>query len=203
MAAIAVGETSPRILCLGFVVQKEDTMRGIDRRLNRAFSSARFTRGSANKNLPSLAAEGLVELIAKGAERSLDRYRATAKGIEYFQEWVRQTELPPAVRDALQCKLEFLELEDVPDLIEAVRDQEEAFRAATDIASERLHTEQRARRARRRRGKPDDWRLDMSIIKSKDAVNVGGFLAERLEVLREELEELLARYQGAGSEVGG
>ena len=34
--------------------------------------------------------------------------RRTPEGIALFREWLRNTELPPIVRDALQCKLEFL-----------------------------------------------------------------------------------------------
>jgi DNA-binding PadR family transcriptional regulator len=192
MAAIAVGETSPRYLCLGFVIQREDTVQGVDRRLKRRFASERFTRGTATKNLPSLAAEGLVELVAEGSERPLDRYRTTPKGEASFRDWLVQTELPPAVRDALQCKLEFFELEDIPDLIEAVHEQEDAFTAATDIAHERLRTEKRARRDRRKRGEPPDWRLELSIIKTKDAAKLGGVMAELLEALREDLEDLVA-----------
>lgn len=187
------------MLCLGLALQREDTVKGIDRRLTRLFSSARFTRGSAHKNLPSLAADGLVQLIEKGAEPSLDRYAGTDKGEERFQAWLHQTELPPAVRDALHCKLEFYELDDLPALVEAVREQEEAFTAATDIAHERLQAEQRVRRAS---GNATDWRFELRRIKTKDAAKLGGLMAERLEALREELEELLVRAQTASSEVG-
>ncbi len=186
------------MLALGLVIQREDTVRGINRRLNRRFSSARFTRGSAHNNLPSLAAGGLVRLVEKGSQPPLDRYAATEKGEEEFRAWLHQTELPPAVRDALQCKLEFFELEDIPALIEAVHEQEEAFTDATEIAHERLHMEQKARRAS---GKTD-WRLELRLIKTKDAAKLGGLMAERLEALREELDELLARAQAASGEVG-
>lgn len=199
MASFAAGNTSPRILCLGLAVQKADTVKGIDRRLNRVFSSARFTRGSAHKYLPSMAAEGLVRLVESGAEPSLDRYAATEKGAEHFHAWLHQTELPPAVRDALQCKLEFFELVDLPPLIEAVREQEAAFTAATNIAHERLQAEQRARLAS---GAATDWRRELRRIKTKDAVKLGGLMAERLEALCEELEELHAAHEASGGEVG-
>ena len=196
MARLAAGDISPRMLCLGFVVQREDTVGGVKRRLDSRFSSARFDRGSALKNLPSLAAEGLVQLVEKGDEPSLDRYAATQEGVEYFDEWLHQTELPPALRDALHCKLEFFELEDIPKLIEAVEVQEEAFTAASGIAHERLGRQQKARRASRKA----DWRRDLRIIKTKDAARLGGLMAERLESLREELEDLMAQ---AAKQVGG
>jgi DNA-binding PadR family transcriptional regulator len=203
MASFATGDTSPRMLALGLVVQQEDTVKGINRRMSRRFSSARFTRGSAHKYLPSLATEDLVQLVERGFEPSLDRYAATEKGEAYFGAWLHQTELPPAVRDALQCKLEFFELDDIPALIEAVHEQEEAFTAATDIAHERLQREQQARRA----SGETDWRRELRRIKSKDAARLGGLMAERLQALREELEELEERApqakQRARREVGG
>jgi hypothetical protein len=188
------------MLALGLVVQQEDTVKGVNRRMSRLFASARFTRSSAQKYLPTLATEDLVRLVEKGFEPSLDRYAATEVGVEYFQAWLHKTELPPAVRDALQCKLEFFELDDVPALIEAVHEQEDAFTAATDIAHERLQLEQRARLVD---GKTH-WRREMRRIKSKDAARLGGLMAERLQALREELEELEGRArQRAHGKVGG
>ena len=55
-----------------------------------------------------------MRLVEKGRrEPSLDRYEATAEGVELLREWLRHTELPPAIRDVLQCKLEFVEREDL------------------------------------------------------------------------------------------
>lgn len=196
MAAISVGDTSARALCLGLVIQQEDTIQGVDRRLKRRFSSANFTRGAASKTIPRLAAEGLVELIGEGSKRTLHRYRGTPAGEAYFLEWLHQTELPPAVRDALQCKLEFFAIEDVSTLIEAVEGLEDAFTAAADIAHEKLGKERGLRRRQRRAGAVD-WRLELSIIKTKDAAKLATVMAERLEALREDLEELLAAYAEA------
>ncbi len=202
MAAIAVGDPSARALCLGLVVQQEDTTQGLDRRLKRHFSSANFTRGAASKSIPRLAAEGFVELVEEGSKPTLHRYKATSAGEAYFLDWLHQTELPPAVRDALQCKLEFFAIEDVATLIEAVQDQKEAFTAAADVAHEKLDIQKRARR-RRRRGNGVDWRLELGIIKWKDAAKLANVMAERLEALHEDLEDLLMAYREAGEVDGG
>jgi|ERR1700677_2879732 len=202
MTAIAVGDTSARALCLGLVIQREDTIQGLDRRLSRRFSSANFTRGVASKSIPRLAVEGLVEVVEEGSKRTLNRYRATSAGEAYFLEWLHQIELPPVIRDALHCKLEFFEIGDVPTLIEAVREQEEAFTFAADVAHQQLGKEMRARR-RKARGTRGDWRRDMSIIKTKDAVKLANVLAERLEALREDYEELRDSYRDAGEVDGG
>jgi DNA-binding PadR family transcriptional regulator len=203
MSTTKVGETSQKILCLGFVLQQEDTTQGVARRMSRRFSSERFTRGSAHKSLPSLAEEGYVELVEEGSERPLDRYRATAKGEEHFYEWLRQTELPPTVRDALQCKLEFYEMTELPEVIESIREQQEAFAAATNIAHERLQEEKRARRERRRRSLPTDWRLELRIAKAKDAVKLGRSLTKRLKELHADLQQILDAYNIENGEVVG
>jgi hypothetical protein len=199
MTAIAIGavsETSARNLCLGFVIQKEDTVQGIERRLKRRFSAARYTRGSASKYLSTLATEGLVELGEN------DRYRATAEGEADFYGWLRETEMPPAVRDVLQCKLEFFDIEELPEAIKTVRELEEVFSAATDIVQEQLHKEKRARRARRKRGRPPDWDLEMRIMRTKDAATFGALMGERFEAVRDELDELQAAYLEFTNEVG-
>ncbi len=190
-------------MCLGFVIQQEDTVQGIARRMRRRFSSERFDRGTAHKGLPSLAEDGYVELVEEGAERPLDRYRATPEGEEHFYGWLRQTEMPPTVRDALQCKLEFYEIVELPAVIESILAQQEAFAAATNIAQERLQEEKRARRERRRRDLPTDWRLELRIAKAKDAAKVGGMMTKRLKALRADLKQIRDAYNMESSEVGG
>ena len=203
MPITKVGETSQKILCLGFVIQQEDTAQGVERRMKRRFSSERFTRGIANKSLPSLAKDGYVELVEKGAEEPLDRYRATPEGEEHFFTWLRQTELPPTVRDALQCKLEFYEMAELPAAIESIGEQQEAFGAATNIAHERLQEEKRARRERRKRDLPTDWRLELRIAKAKDAVKLGGMMTKRLKAVRADLQQILDAYNIENGEVRG
>lgn len=196
MTMFSAGDPSPRMMVLGLVIRQEDTVAGVDRRLADQFASARFSRGSAHKNLPSLAEKGYVRLIENGPpqEPTLDRYEATPKGVELFRGWLRHTELPPAIRDALQCKLEFLEREDLAALIEIVREEEEAYTVACDIARSRVLGEQRSRRAR---PKPADWRVRLRSIQSKDEANLWSLMSQRLERLHDELEGLLDEISNA------
>jgi DNA-binding PadR family transcriptional regulator len=189
MPAFSSGDLTPRMMVLGLVIQQQDTVAGVDRRLADQFVSARFSRGSAHKNLPSLAEKGYVRLVRKGPpdEPTLDCYEATSKGVELLRGWLRHTEMPPAIRDALQCKLEFLEREDLAALIQVVREEEYAYTSACDIARSRVLREQRSRRARDR---PIDWRIRLGGIRSKDEANLWGLMSQRLERLRDELEEL-------------
>jgi DNA-binding PadR family transcriptional regulator len=179
------------MMVLGLVIQQTDTVSGVARRLADRFQVARFPNGSAYDNLPSLARKGHVRLIAKGPpdEPTQDRYAATPKGVEHFRGWLQNTELPPMIRDALQCKLEFVvEHEDVAGLLQLVREQEEIYTAAYDFARARVLREQRSRRAK---NKPVDTRARLQRIQHKDEATLWGLMSKRLERLGEELEELL------------
>lgn len=178
------------MMVLGLVVQEADTVSGVARRLADRFEVARFPNGSAYDNLPSLARKGYVRLISKGPpdEPTQDRYAATPKGAEHFRGWLRSTELPPMIRDALQFKLEFVEDEDIAGLLQLVRAQEEIYTAAYDFARARVLREQRSRRAK---NKPVDAQARLQSIQYKDEATLWGLMSKRLEHLGEELEKLL------------
>jgi DNA-binding PadR family transcriptional regulator len=199
MSTFSSGDLTPRMMVLGLVVQQPDSVAGIARRLADQFASARFPKTSAHNNLPSLAAKGYVRLMAPGDKASLDRYEATAKGVELLREWLHRTELPPAIRDALQCKLEFLEREDLAALIQLVGEEEQAYTAAFDIAHTRVRREQRARLAR---GGPRDWRVRLRGVQNKDEAMLWSLMAKRLEHLREDLEELLGEISAGEADRG-
>jgi DNA-binding PadR family transcriptional regulator len=194
VAVTALGETTAPLICVGLLRQKPDTVQGLDRRLKQRFASASFTRGSANKSITGLVKQGLVELVERGDRPTLDRYRITPTGEEHFLEWLRQAELPPMVRDALQCKLEFFGLEEMPGLIDALEEQAIAFGVAADIAHEDMHSEQRRRRENAKRGQPPDWRLALSIAKTKVAANLGHKMRDRLNEAVEELKEIYETF---------
>jgi DNA-binding PadR family transcriptional regulator len=188
MSALISGDPTPRMMVLGLVVQEPDSVAGVARRLADQFASARFPKTSAHNNLPSLARDGYVRLVRRGEKASLDRYEATVKGVELLRGWLRRTELPPAIRDVVQCKLELLQREDLAALVEIMREEEDAYTSAHDIAHSRMLREQRSRRAR---GGPGDWQTRLRAVQTKDEANLWGLMSQRLERLREELEALL------------
>jgi DNA-binding PadR family transcriptional regulator len=189
MSSFNVGSPAPQMMVLGLVIQQSDTVAGVARRLADQFAVARFPGSAAYDNVPSLTDKGFVRLIAKGPpdEPTKDRYEATIDGVEHFRAWLRNAELPPMIRDALQCKLEFADREDVAALLRLVREQEEIYTAAYDIARARVVREQRARRAR---NKPVDTRVRLRTIQHKDEARLWGLMSKRLEHLSDELEEL-------------
>jgi len=186
------------VVCLGLLRQKVDTIQGLDRRLKFRFASANYTRGAASKSIPGLARQGLVELVETGDKPTLDRFQITAAGEAYFLDWLRQTELPPVVRDVMQCKLEFFELDELFGVIVGIEEQAIAYGAAADIAHETLQSEQRLRRERERRGQQPDWRQALSIAKTKDAANLGNAMRDRLNAVVEELKEIQHAFSVGG-----
>lgn len=196
------GDFTPRMIVLGLVIQQEDTVAGVARRMNDQFPAARWPRGSAYKNLPSLASEGFLRLIEEGPpnEPTLDRYAGTPEGVEVLHGWLRSTELPPGVRDVVQCKLEFVEEEDLLAFIQIVKEEEQAYTFAYDIAHTQVRREQRSRLARER---PVGWRIRLRGIQNKDEARLWSLMSKRLGRLREELEELLGEISNGSVDGGG
>jgi DNA-binding PadR family transcriptional regulator len=184
------GDATPRMMVLGLVVRQPDTVSGVARRLADEFASAQFPKSSAYTNIPALQREGYLRLVEHGPESSLDRYEATSAGIEHLRGWVQRSNPSPALRDALQGKLDFLELEDLGALIQEVREQERTHRAACEAAHARLLQEQETRRRIRARGKSIDWRIQLRGIQTQDELTLWGTMIQRLEQLRESLEQL-------------
>jgi DNA-binding PadR family transcriptional regulator len=192
MTTFSTGDPTPKMIVLGLVIQQPDTVAGVARRLADGFASARFSKSAAYGNLPKLAKQGYVRLIEEGPPGvpTLDRYEATPRGVGYFRDWLSRSELPPAVRDAMQCKLELLEREDLEALIGIVREEEQAYVVSCDDARTRVLREQVSRRSH---CGPVDWRVRLREIQSRDEVNLWSLMAKRLERLGDELEELLAK----------
>jgi DNA-binding PadR family transcriptional regulator len=185
---LSVGGLAPRMLVLGLVIQQEDTVAGVDRRLADQFASARFTPGSAHKNLPSLAEAGHIRLSKPGPpdEPTMGVYAGTPGGVEFHRRWLLRRERPLGIRDVVNCKLEFIEPGDLPRVIEDIREQEEECRRACD-AAHAVIGEHRSRRVQR---KPVDWRARMDMIRSKHGATEWAKIADCLETTREDLEEL-------------
>jgi DNA-binding PadR family transcriptional regulator len=196
MHSFSAGDTTPQMIVLGLVIQQQDTASGVARRLADQFASARFSKSTAYNRLPGLAEKGYLRLVEGGVETSLVCYEATSEGIEFFREWLRSTELPPVVRDALQCKLELLGPEDLVSLVQIVREEERVYTAAFKAAQLRVKTEQRLRRAR---VKLVDWRTRVRGVQRKDEAKLWGLMSMRLQSLGDELEELLDELSVDGS----
>lgn len=75
------GEMSSSMAVLGLVVQRPDTIAGVAYRLSEMFPRARWSAGAAHSSMPSLAEQGLLQVVQKGSAPTLDRYEATSVGV--------------------------------------------------------------------------------------------------------------------------
>jgi hypothetical protein len=173
---------------LGLVIQEADTAAGVGARLVDRFPRARWSRSVAHNDLPSLARQGLVRLVEPGAKPSLDRYEATPEGVEQFRDWLRASSMgPPMLRDALSAKLVFSDEDDLPGLLQAIREEERICITEFEAAQTRLNAARRLGLL----GPADgaDWAGRVQSAVMTDEAMMWGQRAKRLQCLRQELEE--------------
>ncbi len=164
---------------LGLVIRRPDSASGVALRLTEELPRSQWSRSIAHNTLPSLAKQGFVRLVEKGSKSSLDRYEATEEGVDEFRGWLRESvAVAPALRDVLHATLTLVGDEDLPWLVEAIQDQEEACRQRAEQALRR-HNE-----ARRKRLLGSRARNAMMIYE----VVLWNQTAKRLARLRKDLE---------------
>jgi DNA-binding PadR family transcriptional regulator len=201
MAPPRKGDLTASMAILGLVVQKSDTVNGVGARLVERFPHAQWSRSVAHNSLPSLEKQGLVRMVERGAERALDRYEATDAGTQEFRDWLRASSAAPvALRDAVHAKLELAAEEDVPDLIAAIREEEEACAREFAAARSRLNVEWQLKRlgpprlaGAAARGAERSPRSELGDRVRRalmtDEAMLWGMRARRLRRLRRELED--------------
>ncbi len=207
MAPPRKGDLTASMAILGLVVQRSDTVNSVGARLVERFPHAQWSRSVAHNSLPNLEKQGLVRLVEHGAERALDRYEATPAGAEEFHDWLRASSAAPlALRDAVHAKLELAEDDDMPDLIAAIRAEEDACAREFAAASSRLNVESQLKRLGA--GAQDtgaetvgdnDLRARVKRALLTDEAMLWGMRARRLRRLRRELEETVEDGEELGS----
>jgi DNA-binding PadR family transcriptional regulator len=194
MARLRKEEFSAGMAIMGLMIQRSDTINGVKYRLAERFPTARWSPSVPYEAIKSLAEHDYVRVAVGGSARSLDLYEATPQGIDWFRKWFEdRLEEPPALRDALRGKLEYVADEnDLLVVIEAIREQEEACFEASHAANARL--ERARRRGELGSAKSADWRsrllygvmtYDMKLWSDR------GSLLKRLRETLEDPEERL------------
>ncbi|HXA55694.1 MAG TPA: PadR family transcriptional regulator [Solirubrobacteraceae bacterium] len=204
MAPPRKGDLTASVAILGLIVQRTDTVNGVGTRLIERFPHGQWSRSVAHNSLTSLEKQGLVQMVTRGAERALDRYEATDAGAEEFRDWLRASSAAPvALRDAVHAKLELAAEEDVPDLIAAIREEEEACAREFAAASSRLNVawqlkrlgpaREQGRAAGRDQPQPPGNALGGRVRRAlmTDEAMLWGMRARRLRRLRHELEDTI------------
>lgn len=115
---------------LGLVIERPNqTVAWYAQALAERFPRAAFSRSTAYNRLPPMA-EGKEPRLrctheAGKADRSMSRYEAIPPGLEAFGWWMfRPPTAVPVVRQALFGRIELTRLEDLPQLVRVVREEE-------------------------------------------------------------------------------
>jgi DNA-binding PadR family transcriptional regulator len=144
MARSRKGDLSGRMAVLGLAVKQSDTAAGVAARLVAEFPSAHWNRSTAHNGLDSLAEDGLVRRLVAG-DGSVERFEATPEGEVEFREWLRASlAMPPVLRDAIQVKLALCEDDEVPRMVEIIREYEQACAEVSEAAQVRLNKANRS-----------------------------------------------------------
>lgn len=190
------GEISSSMAVLGLVVQRPDTIAGVALRLSQTFPRAYWSPAAAHNSMPDLAKRGLLRVVSQGSESTLDLYEATVEGIAEFSKWmVRLIVLPPALRDGLQARLEFIDQGEPAALLEMVREAQRGCRLEYAEAHKRWKAFTNLGRRQEGQDVTSAQVLSHELkgVQLMDEVMLWGAQAKRLTNLCEQLEGLLGR----------
>jgi DNA-binding PadR family transcriptional regulator len=193
VVALSAGEA-----VLGLLIEQPGNSYQLERRLEARFGSAQFAHGTAYQAVKRLSKQGLIRAVeedrsSRSAHAELGgmpatAYEATVAGIEHFDHWLQASTSMPPVREELLAKISFCGPEDLPRMIEIVREAELACMAQLEGLGERT------RRARRLAGN-DEWRRLMGIIVSSGDAAWWDARIKWLQALRQYLQREGQRFQ--------
>lgn len=163
MAGVAEG--LGREIVLGLLVEAPGNAYQVDQRVGRRFGSHRYAQGMARQALERLHHLGYAQPIAPrphgavAGAREKTVWEATPMGVARSREWVREHLSKPPIREELHAKIALCRRDDMPRLIEVVREAERLCVAELQRANAQT-------RARRLAGAGDDWARSMDLIVS-------------------------------------
>ena len=201
-----MGGTTPQPLSageavLGLVIEQPGNSYQLERRLERRFGSAQFSHATAYHALKRLAKQGLIRPVedtspaapssaggrSDAAELPATAYEATPAGIAHFRRWLRSATAMPPVREELQAKIAFCGPEDLPRMVEIVREAEMACSTQLKDLNERM-------RRQRLLDRDDAWRRLMGMIGTAGDVAWWDARIKWLQTLRQYLQREGERY---------
>jgi DNA-binding PadR family transcriptional regulator len=186
---------------LALVVQQSDTIAGVAYRLDATFPRAHWAPSTAHSNVRNLAEQGLLRVVREGPVPTLDLYEATPLGVGEFHRWlIWSSTMPPALRDALQARLEFVDLEGLSALVETIRKDERTFTSEYAAAHKRWK-ELTSRRLSPGEDSPEQaFRRELKVVQLADEADLWAMQARRLRQLCGRLEGILGRETGVRAE---
>ena len=180
------------MMILGLVIQQEDTVAGVARRMNDQFASPRVGRGPPRTKIcpawPATASCGWSRKGRRTSRRSTamrGRPRASSSCMGGCAPHGAAPGRPR--RGAVQAGVR-RGRGSRSRLSRSSAKKSRRTRSLTTSRTPRVRREQRSRLAR---GRPVDWRIRLRGIQNKDEARLWSLMSKRLERLREELEELL------------
>lgn len=185
-----------REVVLGLVVERPDNCYQLDQRLQQRFRSAEFARGTASQAIKRLLADEFVQeqrfskrlVLAGGHDATV--YEATEQGVAHFRAWMRASVRSLPVREELIAKVGLCQPEDVPRMIDVVREAEAVLMTRLQSLNFRV-------RSRRREADSRRWeaQIDFAVSKGDHAV-LDGRLKWIQELHKHLVEELSAPAMG-------
>jgi DNA-binding PadR family transcriptional regulator len=186
---------------LGLVIELPGNSYQLERRLEGRFGSAQFGHATAYHALKRLTKQGLIRPVedstspgessagapTEAVELPGTTYEVTPAGVAHFKHWLRASTATPPVREELQAKIAFCGPEDLPRMVEIVREAELACAAQLEDLNERM------RRQRRLEG-DDPWRRLMGMIVTAGDVAWWDSRIKWLQALRQYLQSEGQRY---------
>jgi hypothetical protein len=188
---------------LGLVIELPGNSYQLEQRLEGRFGSAQFSHATAYHALKRLAKQGLIRPIedssppaqsatSDGAgldvtELPATAYEATPAGITHFRRWLRASTATPPLREELQAKIAFCGPDDLPRMIEIVREAELACAAQLEDLNERM-------RRQRLLDRDDAWRRLTGMIVTAGDVAWWDARIKWLQTLRQYLQREGQRY---------
>jgi hypothetical protein len=166
------------------------------------FGSAQFSHATAYHALKRLAKQGLIRPVdaasssptqpaasadADAVELPATAYEATPAGIAHFRRWLRASTATPPVREELQAKIAFCGPEDLPRMVEIVREAELACAVQLEDLNERM-------RRQRLLDRDDAWRRLTGMIVTAGDVAWWDARIKWLQTLRQYLQREGQRY---------
>ena len=152
---------------LGLVIEEPGNSYQLERRLERRFGSASFAHGTAYHAVRRLTSQGLIRPVkqdvgsqpgvSSAEPRSGTAYEVTERGVEHFRRWLLASTSTPPLREELLAKIAFCGPEDLPRMIEIVRDAELACTGQLQQVNDRMRRE-------RRLAPEDSWLALMTLI---------------------------------------
>lgn len=183
-------------IVLGLVIEKPSNCYQLDRRLAERFGSASYSDGMARQAMGRLVEQGYVRVAGQdaglasgtGIRARATAYEATPTGVEHFREWLWASVSTPPVREELHAKIALCRVEDLPRMVEVVREAEAVCTSKLDGLNWRL-------RSSRADLDTEDFRVRMGLVVSTGDQAWWESRIKWLQKVRVYLEGECKRYQ--------